>query len=110
MTDLSQNLANASQNDTDSSLLRSLLEKLPIGGASEEEKVAQADDMKAQAKAYQFNPDDVMPPEVQTQLLNLLKWRDGIYRDILAKIEMIPGLESLIDALTNALNACESRY
>ncbi|KIP11709.1 hypothetical protein PHLGIDRAFT_27734 [Phlebiopsis gigantea 11061_1 CR5-6] len=105
VTDLTQNLANASQNDTDSSLLRSLLEKLPIGGASEEEKVAQADEMKAQAKAYQFNPDDVMPPEVQTQLLNLLKWRDGIYRDVLAKIELIPGLESLIDALTNALNA-----
>ena len=43
----------------------------------------QADEMKAQSKAYEFNPDDVAPPEVQEQLLNLLKWRDNIYRDIL---------------------------
>ena len=110
MTDLSQNLANASQNDTDSSLLRSILRKLPIGlgESDDEDKVSQADAMKEKAKAYQFNPDDVMPPEVQTQLLALVKWRDDIYRDILKKIEMIPGLEGLIDALTNALNACES--
>ena len=64
--------------------------------------------MQEQAKAYQFNPDNIMPPEVQRQLLQLLRWRDDIYRDILKKIEMIPGLESLIDALTNALNACEA--
>ena len=43
----------------------------------------QADEMKAQSKAYEFNPDDVAPPEVQEQLLSLLKWRDNIYRDIL---------------------------
>lgn len=107
VVDLSKNLNNAAQNDTDSSLLRSLLEKLPIGGNNDEDKVSQADAMKEKAKAYQFNPDDVMPPDVQDQLLQLLKWRDDIYRDILSKIEMIPGLESLIDALTNALNACE---
>ena len=43
----------------------------------------QADEMKAQSKAYEFNPDDVAPPEVQEQLLSLLKWRDNIYGDIL---------------------------
>ncbi|GJE86244.1 heterokaryon incompatibility protein Het-C domain-containing protein [Phanerochaete sordida] len=105
VVDLSKNLANASQGGGDSSLLRSLLEKLPIGGSHDEDKVSQADDMQEQAKAYQFNPDDIMPPEVQDQLLQLLKWRDDIYRDILKKIEMIPGLESLIDGITNALNA-----
>lgn len=107
MVDLSQNLANATQNDSDSGLLRSLLEKLPIGGSNDEEKVSQADAMKEKAKAYQFNPDEIMPPDVQAQLMELLRWRDDIYRDVLKKIEMVPGLDSLIDALTNALNACE---
>ena len=61
--------------------------------------------MKEKAQAYEFNPDDIAPPEVQQQLFQLLKWRDDIYRDILKKIEMVPGLEELIDNLTNALNA-----
>lgn len=43
----------------------------------------QADEMKEKSKAYEFNPDDVAPPEVQEQLLNLLKWRDDIYREVL---------------------------
>lgn len=107
VVDLSQNLANATENDSDSGLLRSLLEKLPIGGSDDEEKVSQADDMKEKAKAYQFNPDEIMPPDVQAQLMQLLRWRDDIYRDVLKKIAMVPGLDSLIDALTNALNACK---
>lgn len=107
--DLTKNLENAQQNDTDSSLLRTLLKQLPIGGGgNDEEKVSQADAMKEKAQAYEFNPDDVAPPEVQQQLFQLLKWRDGIYRDVIKKIEMVPGLEELIDNLTNALNACGS--
>jgi hypothetical protein len=66
----------------------------------------QADAMKEKSKAYNFDPDDVMPPEVQQQMLQLLKWRDNIYRDILAKIEMVPGLQALLNAFTDALNAC----
>ena len=46
VVDLSANLNNASQNGGDSSLLRSLLEKLPIGGGSDEDKVSQADAMQ----------------------------------------------------------------
>lgn len=109
VVDLTKNLENAQQNDTDSSLLRTLLKQLPIGGGGDdEEKVSQADAMKEKAQAYEFNPDDVAPPEVQQQLFQLLKWRDGIYRDVIKKIEMVPGLEELIDNLTNALNACGS--
>lgn len=62
--------------------------------------------MKAKSKAYNFDPDDVLPPEVQQQMFQLLKWRDDIYRDILKKIEMIPGLETLINTFVDALNAC----
>lgn len=67
----------------------------------------QGEEIHAQSKAYNFDPDNIAPPEVQQQLIALLKWRDGIYRDVLAKIEMVPGLSNLIEELTNALNACE---
>lgn len=66
----------------------------------------QAESMQAEAKAYRFNPDNVAPPEVQKRLWALLKWRDGVFRSVSKKIESIPGLESLIDNLADALNAC----
>ncbi|KAJ3526869.1 hypothetical protein NM688_g8205 [Phlebia brevispora] len=107
VVDLSKNLANASQNQADSSMLRNILDKLPIGGGSDdtEAKMSQAEVMKEKSQAYRFDPDDVAPPEVQQQLWELLQWRDSIYREVLGMIEMVPGLESLMDALSNVLNA-----
>ena len=67
----------------------------------------EGESIHAQSKAYSFNPDNIAPPEVQQQLLALLKWRDNVYRDVLAKIEMVPGLTDLLEGLTNALNACQ---
>lgn len=67
----------------------------------------QAEEIHAQAKAYNFDPNNIAPLEVQQRLLELLKWHDSIMRDILAKIEMVPGLSNLIDELSNALNACK---
>lgn len=52
--------------------------------------------------------DNIAPPEVQQQLWDLLKWRDGVYRQVLAQLSLIPGLSELIDSLTDALNACKS--
>ncbi|KAG6911350.1 hypothetical protein DXG01_001021 [Tephrocybe rancida] len=85
------------------SKIKNILSQLPIGGG--DDKVNQGEQMNAAAKAYNFNPDNVAPPEVQQQLLALLKWRDQVYRDVVSKIEMVPGLASLLDELTNALNA-----
>ena len=62
--------------------------------------------MQAQSKAYHFDPNNIAPPEVQRQLFGLLKWRDNVYRNVVAKIEMVPGLDDLLEELTNALNAC----
>lgn len=62
--------------------------------------------MKQQAKAYDFNPDNIAPPDVQRQLLDLLKWHDDILKSVIEKIEMIPGLSKLIDEFSNALNEC----
>lgn len=83
--------------------IKNILSKLPVGG--KDEKMAQGEQLQSQSQAYRFNPDDVAPKEVQDQLLALLKWRDGVYRDILKKISMVPGLTDLIEELTNALNA-----
>jgi len=84
--------------------LKAIVGKLPIGG--NDDAMNNGQDMQAQSKAYHFDPDNIAPPEVQRQLFGLLKWRDGVYRDVVAKIEMVPGLSDLLDELTNALNAC----
>lgn len=100
-------LAQASEGDNSNvANLKNILSQLPIGGG--DDKINQGEEIHAQAKAYNFDPDNIAPPEVQQQLLALLKWRDGVYRDVLAKIEMVPGLTDLLDELTNALNACLS--
>ncbi|TFK41913.1 heterokaryon incompatibility protein Het-C-domain-containing protein [Crucibulum laeve] len=106
VTDLSEKMNQAAQGDNENSnvaSLKSILSKLPIGGG--EEKMNKGEEIHEQAKGYNFDPDNIAPPEVQQQLLDLLKWRDSVMRDILSKIEMVPGLSDLIEELTNALNA-----
>ncbi|KII94013.1 hypothetical protein PLICRDRAFT_412726 [Plicaturopsis crispa FD-325 SS-3] len=104
VTDLTEKMNNASNNqDNTFGQLKDLLSKLPIGG--KDDQMNEGADMQSKAKAYNFDPNNVAPPEVQAQLWEALKWRDGIYREILEKIEMIPGLSDLIDQLTDALNA-----
>ncbi|KAJ4485648.1 Het-C-domain-containing protein [Lentinula aciculospora] len=106
VTSLSQKMSDAS-NESNSSgnieNLRKIFSKLPIGGS--DEKMNEAEQLQQESKAYNFNPDDIAPPDVQKQLLEMLVWRDGVFRWITKKIEMIPGLSSLLDELTNALNA-----
>jgi Heterokaryon incompatibility protein Het-C len=86
-------------------VIKDILSKLPIGGGSN--KMSQAEQIQAQSQAYNFDPNNVAPPEVRQQLFALLKWRDNLYRDVVKTIEMIPGLEDLVDQLSNALNACK---
>ena len=96
----------AGDSESKFSKIKDILSKLPIGGGND--TVNQGEEMDAAAKAYHFDPDNVAPPEVQERLLQLLKWRDQVYREVVAKIEMVPGLADLLDELTNALNACKS--
>jgi len=51
--------------------------------------------------------ENVASPEVVKQLHDILIWRDGVMRDIQAKISMIPGLESLMENMSNGINTCE---
>jgi hypothetical protein len=95
----------AKNSDSDSliSNLRGLLSKLPIGG--KDEKMNEAEDLKNDSSAYEFDPDNVAPPEVQQRLLQLLRWRDDMMRSIIEKLDMVPGLSELVDQITEALNA-----
>ncbi|KAI0274933.1 heterokaryon incompatibility Het-C [Gloeopeniophorella convolvens] len=105
VTDLSQKMNDASNADQAGmiSTIKNLLSKIPHGGGSSD--MDQAESLQAESKAYSFNPNNVAPPEVQQKLWALLKWRDGVFRSVSEKIERIPGLETLIDNLTDALNA-----
>jgi Heterokaryon incompatibility protein Het-C len=76
------------------------------GGGNPDQRMSEAENLKAKSKAYHFDPNNVAPPEIRRQLMDLLRWHDSIYRDVLSAVEMVPGLASLIDNLTNALNAC----
>ncbi|TBU62109.1 Het-C-domain-containing protein [Dichomitus squalens] len=105
VVDLTKKMDEASQDNNTFGALQALLRKLPIGGSDADDKMGEANTLQAQAKAYRFDPNNVAPPEVREQLWNLLTWRDNVYRGIIKKIEMVPGLSDLIDNLTNALNA-----
>ena len=88
------------------STLKSVLAKVPLGGGSSQMNEGQA--LEAESKAYHFDPKNVAPPEVQERLRALLAWHDNVYRSVLNKIEAVPGLESLIDNTSEALNTCKS--
>ncbi|KAJ6541906.1 heterokaryon incompatibility protein Het-C-domain-containing protein [Mycena capillaripes] len=106
VTDLATKMNQAQEGDNSNvSTLKSILSKLPIGGGDSDSKMSEGEQLHEEAKAYNFDPNNIAPPDVQQKLLQLLKWRDGLMRSILEKIEMIPGLDSLIDQLSNALNA-----
>ncbi|KZW01792.1 heterokaryon incompatibility Het-C [Exidia glandulosa HHB12029] len=106
MVDLSKRMDEASSNDQSGNVdvLRTILGKV-MGGGGADDKMGQAEEMQQKSKAYHFDPDNVASPEVQKQLWDMLKWRDGIMREIIKKLEMIPGLTNVIDQLSDSLNA-----
>jgi len=89
--------------------LKDILGKLSSlsGGGDSDAQVNQAEEMKRKSEAYHFDPDQALPPQVVSDLKEVLKFHDDVLRGIIKKMEMVPGLTDLIDALSNALNACE---
>ncbi|CAE6464046.1 unnamed protein product [Rhizoctonia solani] len=118
-------LKNQDQSESPIAKLRAILGKIPSGGGDQQQGAMDQGD-QIRAKAYDFvgvitslvcsgllmqtflfdqNPDDVAPEEVQQRLLEVLKWHDQVMHDITRTIQNIPGLEILLDELTNAMNA-----
>lgn len=79
-------------------------------GGDSNDKLNQGEQMQQQAQGYNFDPNNVCPPEVMQRLTELLKWHDDVMRQILKKIEMVPGLASLLEEFSNALNACKLEF
>jgi len=77
-------------------------------GGDAEHKLNQGEQMQQQAQGYHLDPNNICPPEVIQRLTELLKWHDDVMRQILRKIEMVPGLSNLLEEFSNALNACKS--
>uniref|UniRef100_A0A8H7XZN1 Heterokaryon incompatibility Het-C n=1 Tax=Psilocybe cubensis TaxID=181762 RepID=A0A8H7XZN1_PSICU len=103
VTDLSAKINNSSQEDIGPKI-ETIKKIIGMFGGGEDDKINQGEEIKQQAKAYDFDPDNIAPPEVQKQLLDLLKWHDDIMRDITKKIEMVPGLSNMLEELSNAMN------
>lgn len=97
-------LKNQDQSESPIVKLRAILGQIPSGGGDDKQNAMNKGD-EIRAKAFNFNPDDVAPEEVQQQLLEVLKWHDQVMHDITETIQKIPGLESLLEDLTNAMNA-----
>ncbi|KAH8835679.1 Het-C-domain-containing protein [Flagelloscypha sp. PMI_526] len=110
VTDLSAKMEEAKNSEASSKLgtLKSLLGK--IGGGGNDEKLSHAEALEQKSQAYHFNPDNICPPEVQRDIWDLIKWRDGVMRDVSRVIENIPGLSDLVEELSNALNECKSQF
>ncbi|CAE7126780.1 unnamed protein product [Rhizoctonia solani] len=102
-------LKNQDQSESPIAKLRTILGRIPSSGGDQQQGAMDQGD-QIRAKAFNFvpydqNPDDVAPEEVQQRLLEILKWHDQVMRDITETIQNIPGLEKLLDELTNAMNA-----
>lgn len=103
--DLNQQFANSgSSGNIDQ--IKNLLGKLPSFGG-ESGKLQQGEQMKQDA--IHFDPNKYTTQETQQQIWQALVWRDSLMRDIDAIISGIPGLEKLVEEISEAITVCESQ-
>jgi hypothetical protein len=84
-------------------MLKGIFSKFGGGG---NQKLDQGNELQQKSQAYEFNPNNIAPPEVKERLLEVLRWHDDVMRDLTKTIEMVPGLSNLVEEFSNALNAC----
>ncbi|ELU39862.1 heterokaryon incompatibility protein HET-C [Rhizoctonia solani AG-1 IA] len=99
VSDLSKKMSelkNQDQSESPIAKLRAILGRIPSGGDQQQGAMEQGDQIRA--KAFDFNPDDVAPEEVQQRLLEILKWHDQVMRDITK-----PWLSPILQNATGAL-------
>lgn len=103
VTDLSKQIETARSTPTDASAdgLRRLLFEMPgQEGQSLSREMDSVESMRATGK----NPMDMSPQELHAALWKILTFRDNVVMTIEKTIERIPGLSSLVERLTNAIN------
>ncbi|PBK73910.1 heterokaryon incompatibility Het-C [Armillaria solidipes] len=102
VTALNDKMSESQDSDVTEKLERLKKVMSVVGGGDDE--LSHGEELQAQSQAYNFDPDNVAPPEVQEQLLDLLRWRDNVYRKISSIIETM-GLDEVLDEMNNALSA-----
>jgi Heterokaryon incompatibility protein Het-C len=105
LEDLNQQFTNSNiSGDSSIEKVKALLSKLPsMGGASG--KMQQGEQMKQ--NAINFDPSKYTSEQTQQEIWQVLVWRDSLMRDIESIIAGIPGLEKLVEEISEALTVCE---
>jgi hypothetical protein len=104
VSELSKKVSAAQGQENTLSTIKDVISQVPSGGQDTQDDMQKADEI--QKKAYSFDPDNYTTEEVQQTLWEILVWRDTIMRKISVIIEKIPGMEAVLDQLTEALNVC----
>ncbi|GAA5870617.1 hypothetical protein JCM3774_001704 [Rhodotorula dairenensis] len=89
---------------TTSTVLRSLLGDLPGSSGTELSRdMGSIEDIRSRAANGQM--DNMSPQELHATMWKVLSFRDNVCKGIESTIEKIPGLSSLVEKITNSLNA-----
>jgi hypothetical protein len=104
VSELNKKIANVQNKEETLGTIKSLLSQIPSSGGDDNE-MQKGEQLRQQA--FNFDPDHYVTEDVQKQLLDLLRWRDQIMRKVDSAVEHIPGLEDVVEQLTEAMNVCE---
>lgn len=87
-----------------STILRSLLGDLPGSSGNDFSRDMQGiEEIRSRAASGQMN--EMSPQELHATLWKILTFRDNVTKGIESTIEKIPGLSSLVEKISNSLNA-----
>ncbi|GAA5835537.1 hypothetical protein JCM11251_002958 [Rhodosporidiobolus azoricus] len=87
-----------------SDTLRKLLFDLPgSSGSNLSREMGDVEDIRSRASNGQL--DNLSPQEMHATLFKILTFRDNVVKGIESTIEKIPGLSSLVEKITNSVNA-----
>ncbi|KAI9743502.1 MAG: hypothetical protein M1818_002815 [Claussenomyces sp. TS43310] len=105
-------MQDGSQGDT--SMLKTLMDKLPSGLLGSKDQASKADQLQANSAAAQMQNMHVSPKEPESftvmmqemvrEVYPIMEWHDEIMQDITETIEKIPVLPALIEQLEDQIN------
>ncbi|KAI5455097.1 hypothetical protein NCC49_002368 [Naganishia albida] len=93
---------NRSRGDPSAQNLRTLIGQIPGGGGDLSREMDDVDRMRAGPGGN--DPSMMSPQELHDTLWKILSFRDSFMKKIEVTIDRIPGLNSLVEKLTNSIN------